>query len=139
MNNLKPQAHHTTVAYRFFLMSAAELGSNKACSAALMVTSLSTKQPWHTKYCHIKVSYSDSSANYATHYMLTLTKNYAVKAGRPRLVNKKCKIRNGKLSTMLKTQSILSYFIFSISNSLLLFLPPSKPIVAICIQHQAKQ
>jgi hypothetical protein len=78
-DSLKQWAQHTIIAYYFFLMSAAELGSNKACSAALMVTSLSTKQPWHTKYCHLSFSFSDLSANNATHYMLTPAKIYAVK------------------------------------------------------------
>src|SRR6185312_2578536 len=48
-----------------------------------MITNLSIKQPWHKKYCHLKFSYSYLSANYATHYMLILTKNYAVKTGQP--------------------------------------------------------
>ena len=54
------------------------------CSAALMDVNLSIKQPWHTEYCHIEFEYSDLSANYPTHYMLTLTKIYAVKTGQPR-------------------------------------------------------
>ena len=49
-----------------------------------MDANLSIKQPWHTKYCHLKVEYSDLSANYPTHYMLTLAKSYAVKTGQPR-------------------------------------------------------
>ena len=48
-----------------------------------MDANLSIKQPWHTKYCHLNVEFSDLSANDPTHYMLTLTKNYAVKAGQP--------------------------------------------------------
>ena len=44
-----------------------------------MVANLSIKQPWHTEYCHLKFSYSDLSADYATHYMLTPAKIYAVK------------------------------------------------------------
>ena len=54
------------------------------CSAALMDVNLSIKQPWHTVYCHLRFSHSDLSANYATHYMLILTKIYAVKTGQPR-------------------------------------------------------
>ena len=70
------------------------------CSAARMDANLSIRQPWHTKYCHLKFSYSDSTANYATQYMLTLTKNYAVKTGQPRMNRKVTKInpsteRNG--------------------------------------------
>ena len=42
------------------------------------------RQPWHTEYCHLMFSYSDLTANYATQYMLTLTKSYAVKTGQPR-------------------------------------------------------
>jgi hypothetical protein len=60
-------------------MSAAALGNRKTCAAALMVANLSIKQPWHTEYCHLKFSYSDLSADYATHYMLTPAKIYAVK------------------------------------------------------------
>ena len=48
-----------------------------------MDANLSIKQPWHTVYCHLRVSYSYLSANYATHYMLTPAKNYAVKTGQP--------------------------------------------------------
>jgi len=44
------------------------------------------RQPWHTEYCHLKFSYSDLTANYATQYMLTLTKSYAVKTGQPRFL-----------------------------------------------------
>ena len=51
-----------------------------------MVANLSIKQPWHTEYCHLKFTYSDLTANYATQYMLTLTKNYAVKTGQPRIM-----------------------------------------------------
>ena len=84
MNDLKQWSHHSTTAFCFVFESAAEPGNRKTCSAALMVTNLSIKQPWHTVYCHLKFSYSDLTANYATQYMLTLTKNYAVKTGQPR-------------------------------------------------------
>ena len=59
----------------------------ETCSAARMDANLSIKQPWHTKYCHLKFEYSDLSANYPTHYMLILTKIYAVKTGQPRVFN----------------------------------------------------
>lgn len=68
-----------------FLSRRRNMVTELTCSAALMDVNLSIKQPWHTEYCHLKFSYSDLSANYATHYMLTLTKIYAVKTGQPRI------------------------------------------------------
>ena len=86
MNGLKQWSHHSITASSFVFESAAEHGNRRTCSAALMVVNLSIKQPWHTVYCHLRFSHSDLSANYATHYMLILTKNYAVKTGQPRVV-----------------------------------------------------
>lgn len=86
MNDLKPWAHHSIAAFCFVFESAEVHGNRTTCSSALMDANLSIKQPWHTEYCHIKFSHSDSTANYATQYMLTLTKNYAVKTGQPRKI-----------------------------------------------------
>jgi hypothetical protein len=77
--NLLLSAQPNLTAYYFVFESAAELGSNKACSAAQMDANLSIKQPWHTVYCHLSFSFSDLGANNATHHMLILVKNYAVK------------------------------------------------------------
>jgi hypothetical protein len=73
------RAQPNLAAYYFVFESAAELGSNKACSAAQMDANLSIKQPWHTVYCHLSFSFSDLGANNATHHMLILAKIYAVK------------------------------------------------------------
>jgi len=86
MNGLKPTSHHSRAATCVCFESAAEHGNRSTCSAARMDTNLSIKQPWHTKYCHLEFEYSDLSANYPTHYMLTLTKIYAVKTGQPRFI-----------------------------------------------------
>ncbi len=56
---LNQWSHHSIEASRFVFESAAEHGNRKTCSAAQMVANLSIKQPWHTVYCHLKVSYSD--------------------------------------------------------------------------------
>lgn len=69
----------------FVLSRRRNMVTELTCSAAHMDVNLSIKQPWHTEYCHIKFSYSYYTANYATQYMLTLTKIYAVKTGQPRL------------------------------------------------------
>ena len=66
-----------------FLSRRKSVATGLASSTALMDANLSIKQPWHTEYCHLEFSYSYLSANYATHYMLILTKNYAVKTGQP--------------------------------------------------------
>ena len=110
MNGLKQQSHHSVAAYHFFLMSAAELGSNKTCSAALMVANLSIKQPWHTKYCHLKFSFSDLSADNATHYMLTLTKIYAVKTKTAPEIITKYECLNYKFITLLQHGKITKVF-----------------------------
>src|SRR5664279_3795559 len=68
-----------------------------------MVANLSLKQPWHTKYCHLKFSHSDLSANYATHYMLILTKNYAVKTGQPQ---KQLTIDNNDAQLLIETANL---------------------------------
>ena len=96
MNDLKQRSHHSVTACRFLFESAAVRGSSKACTAALMDANLSIKQPWHTKYCHLKFSHSDLSANYATHYMLILTKNYAVKTGQPLFLSSESGVRSSK-------------------------------------------
>ena len=119
MNSLKQWSHHSITAARFYFESAGELGNRPTCSTALMVTSLSTKQPWHTEYCHLKFSYSDLSADYATHYMLTLTKNYAVKTGQPR---EQLAIDNWQLEIQIYNYYILSLLI---ANCILvIFLSP---------------
>jgi hypothetical protein len=84
-----------------------------------MDANLSIKQPWHTEYCHLKFEYSDLSANYPTHYMLTLTKIYAVKTGQPRVMLQIYSIRaqagvnfwQGKTVPFLSASTWRIYFI----------------------------
>ena len=94
MDDLKQWSHHSMAASCFVFESAEEHGNRTTCSTALMDANLSIKQPWHTEYCHLKFSYSDLSANYATHYMLILTKSYAVKTGQPPFFNWQYAISN---------------------------------------------
>lgn len=47
------------------------------------------KQPLRKMFRHLKFEYSDLRANYPMHDMLTLSKTYAVKTGRPHFVTAK--------------------------------------------------